>query len=190
MRGWDAEYGKARMRDAGSETIFEMDAGIWNDEGRDSLEVAPFLISHRSSSIPHPFRIPHPHPASALPRFLHPDPAFRIGSKFRIPYPSRFSPLVRPRPLTRHERARPHDPPERIRRRPGNPDPRRDLDIRIRNPLPLEDPQRRRNQRHAVMPRACNPERLAQLPGSVGQLAVRPPLAAPPHRLDSLERFC
>src|ERR1019366_8202426 len=68
MRGWDAEYGKARMRDAGSETIFEMDAGIWNDEGRDSLEVGPFLISHHSSSIPHPFRIPHPHfPASCIP---------------------------------------------------------------------------------------------------------------------------
>jgi hypothetical protein len=86
------------MRDAGSETIIEMDAGIWNDEGRDSLEVAPFLISHRSSSIPHPFRIPHPDfPASCIPA---PHSALGRNSGFRIHLASHLSSGLRRFPDT------------------------------------------------------------------------------------------
>ena len=42
----DAGCGRG-MRDAAEEMRVEVDAGIRNEEGRDSREVAPFLISPR-----------------------------------------------------------------------------------------------------------------------------------------------
>src|ERR1035437_3113244 len=69
----------------------------------------------RSSSRPSPFSPPH----SAS--------AFRIASKSRIPDSARLSRLIQT-PSPRDELTRPHDPPERLRRRPPDPDPRRDRD--------------------------------------------------------------
>src|ERR1019366_2577385 len=65
---------RVRKRNAGNEVEMsgEMDAGTGNDEGRDSLEVAPSPHSHSNSNLrPYPrSRIPLPH--SALVEIPHP----------------------------------------------------------------------------------------------------------------------
>jgi hypothetical protein len=86
MRGWDAEYGKERMRDAegirNAEGMRYSERRVWRELRRAASswrDGKTIVILHLSS-----LQLV-PNPAFALFRFLHPDPASRIGSKFRIP---------------------------------------------------------------------------------------------------------